>query len=497
MKKQHIIFAFVLFMSTIQAQTKNIFFERSFWQEKPTIQLVEEKIKEGNSATALNPNGFDAVTYAILASAPNKVIKHLLTKKGNDVNKITHDKRTYVFWAAYKNNVEIMKHLIANNARMDLKDSHQLSPLTFAANAGQTNKEIYELCIQNGIDIKTDVDEHGANALLLVLPSLKDLSFVDYLTSKGLSVHNVDKDGNGAFNYAAKKGNKEILTLLIKKGLPYKNLNKKGGNAMLLATQGSRSGYNSLEFFKYLESLGIKPNITNNDGKTPLHNLARGNKDLNTFNYFLDKGVNANQIDDNGNTPLIIAASRNSLEIVQLLSEKTKNINHTNKKGHSALTYAVEYNSEAVVDYLVKNEADIQVKDDKGNSLAYYLVKSYHPKKVNDFNEKMSLLDNNGLNLTQLQANKNTLFHIAVEKNNIDLLKKINTLKIDVNAKNNEGLTPLHLAVMQANNTDVIKYLLSIGAKKSITTDFDETVHDLAKENEILNRKNIDINFLK
>ena len=50
---------------------------------------------------------------------------------------------------------------------------------------------------------------------------------------------------------------------------------------------------------------------------------------------------------------------------------------------------------------------------------------------------------------------------------------------------------------MQANNTDIIKYLLSIGAKKSITTDFDETVHDLAKENEILNKKNIDINFLK
>ncbi|MGG6232013.1 ankyrin repeat domain-containing protein [Tenacibaculum sp. SDUM215027] len=497
MKKQHITFALVLFISAIQAQTKNIFFERSFWQEKPTIELVEQKIEEGNSAIALNPNGFDSVTYAILANAPNKTIKHLLTKKGNGVNKITHDKRTYVFWAAYKNNVEIMKHLIANNARMDLKDSHQLSPLTFAANAGQTNKEIYELCIQNGIDIKTDVDEHGANALLLVLPSLKNLSFAKYLTSKGLSLHSVDSDGNGAFNYAAKKGNKKMLELLIKKGLPYKKLNKKGGNAILLATQGSRSGYNTLKFFKYLESLGIKPNITNKEEKTPLHNLARGNKDSNTFNYFLDKGVNANQVDDNGNTSLIIAASRNSLEIVQLLSEKTKNINHTNKKGNSALTYAVEYNSETVVDYLVKNKANIQVKDANENSLAYYLIKSYHPKKVNDFNEKMSLLANNGLNLTQLQANNNTLFHIAVEKNSIDLLKKVNTLKIDVNAKNSEGLTPLHLAAMQANNTKVIKYLLSIGANKSITTDFDETVHDLAKENEILNKKKIDISFLK
>lgn len=303
--------------------------------------------------------------------------------------------------------------------------------------------------------------------------------------------------GNGAFNYAAKKGNKTILELLIKKGIPYKNLNKKGGNAMLLATQGSRSGYNSLEFFKYLESLGINPNITNKDGKTPLHNLARGNKDIATFNYFLNKGVNPNQVDENGNTPLLIAASRNTLDIVQLLSEKTTNINHTNKKGHSALTYAVEYNSEAIVDYLIKNKADIHVKDNKENSLAYYLVKSYHPKKSEDFNKKMQLLVNNGLKLTQLQADKNNLFHIAIEKNSVDLLQKINTLKLDINAKNSDGLTPLHLAVMQANNTDVINYLLSIGADKSITTDFEETVYDLAKENEVLKNQNININFLK
>ncbi len=497
MKKLQITLILTVLISSIQAQTKNIFLDRSFWKNNPTVELIEQKIKEGNDATASNSGGFDAVSQAILADAPNEVIKHLLTKKGNDVNKITHDKRTYIFWAAYKNNVEIMKHLLANNARMDVKDSHQFSPLTFAANAGQTNKEIYELCIKNGIDIKTDVDEHGANALLLVLPSLKDLSFVEYLSTKGLSLQSVDHNGNGAFNYAAKKGNKTILELLIKKGIPYKNLNKKGGNAILLATQGSRAGYNSLEFFKYLESLGINPNITNKDGKTPLHNLARGNKDIATFNYFLNKGVNPNQVDENGNTPLLITASRNTLEIVQLLSEKTTNINHTNEKGHSALTYAVEQNSEAIVDYLIKNKADIHVKDNKENSLAYYLVKSYHPKKSEDFNKKMQLLANNGLKLTQLQADKNNLFHIAVEKNSVDLLQKINTLKLDINAKNSDGLTPLHLAVMQANNTDVINYLLSIGADKSITTDFDETVYDLAKENEVLKNQNININFLK
>lgn len=497
MKKLQLTLLLTFLVCAINAQTKNVFFERDFWKTNPTIKTVEEKIKEGNDATALNPYGFDAVTYAILENASNTVIKHLLTKEGNDVNKLTHDKRTYVFWAAYKNNVELMKHLIQNNARMDLKDSHQLSVLTFAAAAGQTNKEIYELCIKNGIDITTDVDEHGANALLIVLPSLKDLSFVDYLASKELNINSVDNDGNGAFNYAASKGNEELLNLLIEKGLPYKNKNKKGGNAMLAATRGSRGKYNSLEFFKYLEKLGIEANITNNEGATPLHNLASGNKDAATFNYFLSKGVNPNQLNNDGNNPLIISAIGNTKEIVELLSQETTNINLTNKKGHSALTYAVEYNTPTIVNYLLQNNADVKVKDDKENTLAYYLVKSYDSKNEEAFNNKMTLLTNNGLNLTTTQADNNTLYHIAIDKNSVSLLKKLHELKLDINAKNNEGLTPLHLAIMQAKNTSLIEYLISIGADKSITTDFDETVLDLAKENEILKKKNVDLNFLK
>lgn len=497
MFKTKLIFAFIVLTSVLKAQTKNEFFDRKFWKTNPNIETVEQKITEGNNPTTLNPYGFDAVVYAILEKTSNKVIKHLLSKKGNDVNKLTHDKRTYIFWAAYANNVELMKHLIAQKARMDLKDSHNFSVLTFAAATGNKNKEVYELCIKNGIDIKTDVDEHGANALLLLLPHLKDLSLLDYFISKGISISSTDNDGNGAFNYVAKNGNKKMLDILIKRGLPYKNRNKNNGNAMLLATQGSRKGYNSLSFFKYLEKLEIQANVTNKQGKTPLHNLAYGNKDIETFSYFLNKGVNVNQEDKNGNTPLINAAGRNSLEIVALLAKNTKSINHKNKKGNSALSMAIQRNSLEVVEYLINNKADVLVKDTKGNSLAYYLVKSYNTKDPKIFKNKMNILIKNGVNLKEQQQNNSSLFHIALSKNNIDLLKEINKLKIDVNAKNSEGLTVLHKAVMQAKNTKIINYLLSIHANKAITTDFGETVYDLAKENEVLTSKNVDLNFLK
>ncbi|WP_025664302.1 ankyrin repeat domain-containing protein [Aquimarina megaterium] len=489
--------AFLLFVNVIQAQTKNVFLEREFWKTNPSIEVIDQKITEGNSATVLNKNGFDAVVYAILENADNAIIKHLLSKKGNGVNKLTHDKRTYVFWAAYKGNLELVKHLINNNARLDLKDSHNFSPLTFAAVAGQTNTEIYDVFIKNGIDVKSDLDEKGANALLLLIGHLKDFELVDYFVGKGLNLDSIDNHGNGAFNYTAYKGNKTMLELLIKKGLPYKNPSANGDNAILAATIGSRSGYNPLSFIKYLEGLGINPNITNKDGITPLHNIAYGNKDLNTFNYFLDKGVNSNQKDDKGNTPLLNASHSNTLEVVKLLVKKTNDVNTTNKEGHSALTNAIKNNTIDVVDFLISQKADVNVIDSKGNNLVYYTLKSYNPNKVDQFKKKIVALTKKGFDIAKPQKNGNTLYHLAIEKNDLELLKMIPDYNIDINAKNKEGITVLHKAAMSAKNNKILTYLLSIGADKTIKTDFEESVFDLASENEVLKGNNVDLNFLK
>ncbi len=487
----------LLFVNVIQAQTKNVFLEREFWKTNPSIEVIEQKIAEGNSATALNKNGFDAVVYAILENVDNTIIKHLLSKKGNDVNKLTHDKRTYVFWAAYKNNVALMKHLIAQKARMDLKDSHYFSVLTFAAAAGQTNTEIYDLCIKNGIDIQTDKDEHGANALLLLTPSLKDFTLIDYFTSKGLDLHSKDDDGNGVFNYTARTGNIEMLNQLIKKGVSYKDLNDKGGNAMIFASRGTRKGYNSLAFFQYLENLGIEPNITNKNGVTPLHNLAYRNKDFEVLNYFLNKDVNSNQKDDKGNTPLLNASHSNTLEVIKLFAKNTNDINITNKEGHSALTNALQHNTIDVVDFLISQKADVHVIDSKGNNLGYYTLKSYNPNKIDQFKKKIAALAKKGFDITRPQKNGNTLYHLAIDKNDLELLKMIPDYNIDINAKNKEGITVLHKAAMTAKNNEILTYLLSIGADKTITTDFEESAFDLASENEVLKGNNVDLNFLK
>ncbi|WP_025741771.1 ankyrin repeat domain-containing protein [Aquimarina pacifica] len=461
-----IIFLVILLETTITiAQKENIFLQRSYWQLNPSISDIEEKIKEGHNITALNEHFFDAVSWALIEKTDNTTIKYLLTKQGNDVNKLTHDARTYIFWAAYRDNLEMMKFLVNQGAKTDIIDSHGYSLLNFTAVTGQLNTKLYDFCIAHGADIVNEKNKEGANALLLVAPFIKEYSFIEYFTSKGIDLHSTDQQGNGIFNYASKRGNTNLLDILVKKGVAYKGLNNNNGNAMLFASNGTRGHTNSLATYQFLEKLGIAPNVTTKKGQTPLHALAYKSKETDVLGYFLSKGVSINSKD------------------------------HT---GRTALTNAVQWGTTKVVDFLVANGADVSVKDNQGNTLAYYLLHSFDADQPEMFNKKLTTLTKQGFDIKERsEKNGGSLYHIALDKNNITLLKRIKAFDIDVNTKNKEGITPLHKAAMTAKDESILKYLLSIGADKNIKTDFEESVYDLASENELLQKNKIAINFLK
>ncbi|RYZ24664.1 MAG: ankyrin repeat domain-containing protein, partial [Sphingobacteriales bacterium] len=146
---------------------------------------------------------------------------------------------------------------------------------------------------------------------------------------------------------------------------------------------------------------------------------------------------------------------------------------------------------------LLSKGADVKVADKTGDNLVAYLVQSYNPTRAEEFDAKLKLLQDKGLDVKAAQKNGNTLYHLAVAKNDLSLVKKLEPLQIDVNSKNKEGITALHKAAMVSKDDAMLKYLLSIGAKKDIATNFKETAFDLASENESLAKSNVSVNFLK
>ena len=451
--KSHFLTFFAFFVLYTQGQTNKLL-TNEYWKTNPSVTQLQLTIAEGNSATEFNSHAFDATTLAILNNAPLETITYLVDLEGNGVDKRTHDKRTYLFWAAYQDNLPLMKFLINKGAKINITDSHQLTPFLFAAVGGKSNKAIYELLLKHGANLK-DTNSDGANVLLLLLPHLKDLKEADFFLKKGLKLTDTDKKGNNAIYYAAITGNKPIIEALIKKKINPKHLNSNNENAVFAAARGFRRNYNPLDTFLYLEQLGLSLNQKNKEGLSPLFILAQKNKDDKVISYFLEKGNDPNQFDKDENTPLMKSAISNNTLVIATLLDKTKNINSQNKQGLSALTLAVENNTLEVIDFLIYRGADTQIVDKQGN----------------------------------------TLYHYAVKRADIKVLEKLSQCPININQKNKEGLTPLQIAVMTAKNLEVVHFLINKGADKTLTTDLGETIYDLAKENEVL--KQINVEFLK
>jgi len=498
MKKIILVASFVLALSWAKAQNRNTLLQSDFWRQKPSLETVKAEIAKGNSPSEQDPRLFDATTFAINADVPVETIKFLLDQEGNPVTKGTHHSRTYLHWAAAKGNVELVKELLSRGSNPEKGDSYGTPVVAYAASAGQANPAVYEIFFKLGTDPKKKY-ANGANLLLLGIANDKDFRLADYLIAKGLSFKDTDAEGATTFDYAARSGNIDFLKAVLAKGAKPTNL------ALYYGSQGGRMSSASLEVYKYLvDDLKLNPSAVNKEGNNVLHNIIRRPNQEEIIKYFLAKGVDVNKANDEGNTPFMYAASGRNLAVLELLASKVKDINTVNKKGESALTQAVASSSPEVVAYLINKGANVKIEDQAGNNLSYYLVQSYRPvgrpggqEQKDEFAEKLNLLTSKGLNITTPQKDGSTLYHVAIARLDLGLLKKLNNLKVDVNAKNKEGVTVLHKAALISKDDEILKYLVSIGADKNIKTDFDETAYDLAAENTFLSKKNISVNFLK
>ncbi len=477
------------------AQSNNHLLDRSFWKSKPDLKQVQQKVAAGNDPEQLNANAFDATVYAILEQADLDVLEYLLSFSENAVSKKTHDGRIYLHWATYAGSLETVLFFLDKGSATSVRDSYGNTPLTFGVNAGNYSKELFDAFRRKGVNIIDQKNEDGADLLLLAAPHLNDMRDLELFTDYGFDIMTKDNQGNGIFNYATKKGNIDLLNGLVNAGVDYKDLNNENGNAFLFAVQGARGHSNTLQLYEYLQSLGLDPNVTTITGTNALHRLAYYSDDMQVIDFFLAHNVSVNQKDASGNTPFSNAAYRNTIDVVRALSKKVDNIDAANLAGQTALMRAVSRNTLEITQLILQLGADKGLTDLDGNALPYYVLQSYTSQNPELFEQKLQLLSD--LDYSEVQSDGNTLLHLATIKGDIALLKLLERFKIDINLKNNDGLTALHLAAMKSTDDQLMKYLIDSGADKSIKTDFEESVYDLASENEKLGKNKASLNFLK
>ncbi|WP_392437875.1 ankyrin repeat domain-containing protein [Cruoricaptor ignavus] len=480
--------AFLMFASSVGAQNKLL--DQNFWKSNPDLASVKAVINEGNSPSELSDNGFDPVAVSAMNGAAPEVVIFLMSQPGNSVDKILHHNANYLHWLAFSGNTPAVEEAIRKGADIRLVDSHGLTPLGFGL-TGRAEEAIAEAFFKAGYK-PVETEENGATLLMLAVAHDKNFKKTDYLLSKGLSLNDKDHSGATVFDYAARSGDVEFLKKLLQKGA------KPTEHAILYAAAGTRAAPVSEEVFKFLiNDLKLNPKMADSDGNTALHLIASKKGSLDAVKFLVSKGLSLDLPNTAGDTPVILAGRATDASVAGYFFDNTQNINTKSKNGTTVLLNAAAKASPEVLELALNKGADVKAADNQGKNALYYLINSYSSKTAGDFDKKLKILQKAGLNLAAVQGDGSNAYHIAIAKNDPALLEKVSTFGADINQKNKEGYTPLHRAAMLSADDTLMKSLLTMGADKSVQTEFGETAYELAAENESLKKNNVNLNFLK
>ena len=247
---------------------------------------------------------------------------------------------------------------------------------------------------------------------------------------------------------------------------------------------------NNLSYYmvRLLIVSGFDIHVKNNKLFTPLHCAVARKKNINkqseVIQLLLSKKADVNAKNDWEWTPLHFAVQNNSRSIAKLLLKHGADINQGAYiecpfQGKNTPLHIAIYNKHvAMVEFLIKKGANINAQNSNGlTPLDLAILKRFKQEELT------SLFVQNGGKKNIENSYNDTLLHFMVKKYALDIVQPFlkRTIKDDeLNAQNDLGQTPLHIAV-EMEKGDIVVALVNLGANTIIKDKNGKTPLDLAK----------------
>ena len=169
-----------------------------------------------------------------------------------------------------------------------------------------------------------------------------------------------------------------------------------------------------------------------------------------------------NKSDIFGNTAILYAAYRGNILIVRSLIECGADINITSKKGLNVLHMAAQGNNPNLIIYFkMKYNISVLSQDAQGNTPLHWACYNSSEEAINFLLSYMT--DKNDINIKNKDGK--TPLHISILTEKPSLIKKLIKRGADINIKDKEGKTPIDLAQEITGNESRVTSIL-LGAKK-------------------------------
>jgi len=439
-----------------------------------------------------------------------------------NVNQRAVDGSTPLQWAVYEGNVAEVQRLIKAGANVSLANNYGATPMSLAAEAGNT--EIIKMLLQAGADVES-ANADGQTALLAVSRT-GNVEAAKLLVERGAKVDAKEKfGGQTPLMWASARRHPKMMEYLISKGANVnapsidrdyqrhvtaegrpKSMDSGGFTPLLYATRE-----NCHACVDMLLKNGADINLPDPDGVSPLL-LSIMNANWDIAKQLIEAGADVNQWDMYGEAPLFtVIGLRNQLSggkgsidplnqtngtaILHALLEHGANPNMqiffrpanlrgaTNTRGSTPLIRAISSADMEVVKLLLQHGADANLimADRQSPIMAAISGRASETQVL----EMIRILKEAGadLNVVALvnhreETRGGTALHYAVRKRYKEVIKKLAEYGINMNAKDQDGLTALDYTLSRgfmpfmANQTpiykDVADLLRQLGATEEL-----------------------------
>eukprot|EP01094_Clydonella_sp_ATCC50884_P003096 TRINITY_DN12389_c0_g1_i2.p1 TRINITY_DN12389_c0_g1~~TRINITY_DN12389_c0_g1_i2.p1 ORF type:complete len:1292 (+),score=422.53 TRINITY_DN12389_c0_g1_i2:31-3906(+) len=279
------------------------------------------------------------------------------------------------------------------------------------------------------------------------------VDLIKWMLENGADVGVRAKDQSTALHRALEYAHEDAATYLLEMQSPVDVENAKKETALhVAATHGM------MEVCQILLQCGAQVGAYDNKGRPPIQRAIRYNHPK-IAQMFIEHGANTSYRDTYGNTLIHLATAGGMTDIISsLLSDRRVNINAQGRYRATALHIAAKIGSGTLVKQLMSSGADPKVVDIEGCT----------PLHVGALEGHMKVLDHL-IPVSDVDCKNNqgrTPIHMAVIGSSPQCVRALAQAKADVNVKDNVGATALHLAVDV--DADCVHELLIHDAKPDI-----------------------------
>ncbi|XP_069117888.1 transient receptor potential cation channel subfamily A member 1-like [Argopecten irradians] len=435
-------------------------------------------------ADMLDPSNGQNVLHFALSLPRLDVVDAILDDKVNDdllnqVFQVPKSTRSVLHQITELNNLALAKKVLEKFpitsekvkliGMQTLNDVEGQRPRVFssfhlAAYKGFT--DLVNLYLDAGVDV--NLLNGKKDTALLWAARWGHIDTVRCLLDRGADVSLENDKKSTALYWAVRYQKYETVKLLLRKGRANPNQTRLLG---LVAPLVIASALGNNKIVKELIDHGADVNTIIRGGEMPLHHAAKEGY-VDVVETLLKANAILTATDERGDRALILAAQNGHADVVRVLLDKGSDMYHKNYFGMDAWYSAITQEDEAVLQVL----SDHYNKLYKTNrTLKSPLCIAASLGKFNMIEALMKL----GADPEQQDEDGNTFIHHAAANDKGEVIRLFHK-SVNIDAKNNEGDTALHIACREGNHIAVFD-LIDQKARSNISNSAGENaLHTLA-----------------